>query len=92
MGEQAQRREKIEDSPHYQNRERDQRGEDYDVWRIAGGNRHGVSVGQLLVEGQFLSSLSRLKERTAAPMIGLLPRYGFPLGYALWAGRAVQQS
>ena len=26
MGEQAQRREKIEDSPHYQNRERDQRG------------------------------------------------------------------
>lgn len=25
-------------------------------------------------------------------LIGLLPRYGFPLGYALWAGRAVQQS
>src|SRR5271166_749865 len=42
MGEQAQRHKKIEDNPHYQNRERDQRGEDHDVWRIAGGIGHGV--------------------------------------------------
>src|SRR5271165_2837158 len=42
MGEQAQRHKKIEDQPHYQNRERDQRGEDHDVWRIAGGIDHGV--------------------------------------------------
>ena len=42
MGEQAQRHKKIEDNPHYQNRERDQRWEDHDVWRIAGGIGHGV--------------------------------------------------
>src|SRR5271166_2072932 len=42
MGEQAQRHKKIEDNPQYQNRERDQRGEDHDVWRIAGGIGHGV--------------------------------------------------
>src|ERR1700675_241032 len=42
MGEQAQRHKKIEDNPHYQHRERDQRGEDHDVWRIVGGIGHGV--------------------------------------------------
>jgi hypothetical protein len=42
MSEQAQRRKRIEDNPHYQNRERDQRGEDHDVWCIAGGIGHGV--------------------------------------------------
>ena len=42
MGEQAQRHKKIENNPHYQNRERDQRGEDHDVWRIAGGIGHGL--------------------------------------------------
>src|SRR5271165_6187272 len=42
MGEQAQRHKKIEDNPHEQNRERDQRGEDHDVWRIEGGIGHGV--------------------------------------------------
>ena len=42
MGEQAQWNKKVENNPHYQNRERDQRGEDDDVWRIAGGVGHGV--------------------------------------------------
>src|ERR1700730_7575344 len=42
MTEQAQRHKKIEDNPHYQNRERDQRGKDHDVWRIAGGIGHRV--------------------------------------------------
>jgi hypothetical protein len=42
MGEQAQRHKKIEDNPHYQNRERDQRGEDHNAWRIAGGIGHFV--------------------------------------------------
>ena len=42
MGEQAQWHKKVEDNPHYQNQEQDQRGEDDDVWRIAGGIGHSV--------------------------------------------------
>jgi hypothetical protein len=42
MVEQAKRHKKIEDNPHYQSRERDQRGKDQDIWRIAGGVGHGV--------------------------------------------------
>jgi hypothetical protein len=33
---------KLRTNSHYQNRKRDQRGEDHDVWRIAGGIGHGV--------------------------------------------------
>ena len=42
MGEQAHRHKRIEDDSHRQDRERDQRGEDHDVCRIAGGIGHGV--------------------------------------------------
>ena len=51
MGEQAQWNKKVENNPHYQNRERDQRGEDDDVWRIAGGSRSWPSSR---VEYEFL--------------------------------------
>ena len=42
MGEQAQRHKQIEDYPHYENREWDQRGKDHNVRRIVGGISHGV--------------------------------------------------
>ena len=66
VGEQAQWHKKIEDNPHYQNRERDQRGEDQDIWRIAGGIGHGVVRLAWSISVRGTSTNSNLHYRAAS--------------------------
>ena len=78
MGEQTQRHQEIQDNPHNQNRERDQRGEDHEVWRIAGGIGHGVTAWDISVRGT--STTPAPKSIGSDPAIGLYPTgYSRPL-------------
>ena len=72
----------MQDNSHYQNRERDQRGEDHDVWRIAGGIGHGVTCRAWIFQSEELRILLRPNQFGSDPVIGLFPTdYSRPLSF-----------